>query len=104
MLLRLATGETPDFPARAGRCAGVWILHPGKGTVHKISGLKKARAIPGVSKVACTLRTGDHVSERLGSGDSKGRIVAEAASAQECAEALRQALEVIEISLGPREG
>jgi hypothetical protein len=97
-LIRLALGETPAFPARADRYAGVWVLHPGAGTVGKIRGLTKARAVPGVRKVVCTLGPGDVVKERLGSGDSKGRIVVEGATNEECAEALRQAVALITVS------
>ncbi|MGJ8696782.1 MAG: ATP-grasp domain-containing protein [Verrucomicrobiaceae bacterium] len=96
-LLRLATGETPPFPTKAQQHAGVWIIHPGHGTVREIQGLDQARAIPGITDLACSLKVGSVFDHRTGSGESKGYLIAERPTAESCGEALTQAIAQVRI-------
>lgn len=98
-LLQLETGEETAFPDTPLGHAGVWIIHPGAGTVREVHGVEEARALSGVVAVSCKLKAGDVVDERLGSGDSKGKIVAVGSTQAECAEALRRAVETVRLSL-----
>lgn len=102
VLLRLAVGEVPQpIPEVAARYAGVWLVHPGEGVVSAIDGLDQARAIPHVVHASCKLRTGDAVADRVGSGESKGYVLAEAPSLKACAHALQQAVEAIRVTYRP---
>ncbi|MFC7337381.1 ATP-grasp domain-containing protein [Haloferula chungangensis] len=98
-LLRLAAGESYSFPNRAKRFAGCWIIHPGTGTVRKIEGLEEARALTGVADITCKLQPGEKISHRVGSGQSKGRIVVVAEDGDACAEFLMDALGTIRITM-----
>lgn len=95
--LRIWVGERPELPVRAARAAGVWFLHPGEGSVLRVEGVRKARALPGVEEVRCRLRPGDRVEERLGVGEQTGRLVAVGADPEACATRLRTAREQVRI-------
>ncbi|MCP5538237.1 MAG: ATP-grasp domain-containing protein [Akkermansiaceae bacterium] len=97
-LLRLAVAETPRMPRSHKRFAGMWLLHPEPGVVSRVNGLDEALAIPGVVHASCKLCAGDVVGERIGSGDSKGYVLAEAATLPACAEALEQAVGTVRVS------
>ena len=98
-LLRLSAGENFVFPNKAKRFAGVWILHPGEGCVSEVDGVEETRGLPGVVDVSCTLQIGDKVSHRIGSGQSKGRIIVECPTADSCASDLTKAAETIRITM-----
>jgi biotin carboxylase len=98
-LLRLEAGEAPNFPAEAKRHAGVWLIHPGPGTVRAVLGTAEALTLPGVVEVSCVLQPGDRVVDRVGSGESKGHIFAEALSAGACGEVLRRAVERVQVAM-----
>jgi len=57
-----------------------WIIHPGAGTVHHISGLEKCREDPNVVDSKIRLAVGDTISSRLGVGEDVGRILLKAPS------------------------
>ncbi len=91
MLLRHQLGEAPEFPASARRTAGVWILHPGAGTLKAVHGLERARALPHVRRVALKVRPGDTIAERIGSGQDVGAVYAEGPTRDAVADALSTA-------------
>ena len=97
VLLRLSVGEIPPVAQAPVRYAGVWLIHPGEGVVSRIDGLEQARAIAHVRHASCKLRAGDAVTRRIGSGESKGYVLAEAPSLEACANALKQAVTVIKM-------
>lgn len=99
ILLRLSVGETPAIKQEAKRYTGVWLIHPDEGMVSALDGMEEARAMAHVVEVRCKLSLGDVVTNREGSGDSKGYILAEAASLNACAETLRQAVDTITIKI-----
>lgn len=90
-LLRIAAGESPVISPQRKCFAGVWLIHPGAGTLKKAMGIENARAIPGIVEITTRFEPGQTFTPRIGSGESKGRIVAETATSQACAEALRKA-------------
>ena len=98
-LLKIAIGERPDLPQSAIRHAGVWLLHPGKGTVNQISGLDSARSISGITDIICALQPGEYVHTRIGSGESVGRILAQGSNFENCAESLKSAFREVTISV-----
>jgi hypothetical protein len=102
-LLRLTVGENFEFPKRAKRFAGCWIIHPGPGTVCQVDGLEEARSLTGVVDISCTLTPGDKISHRVGSGQSKGRIVVEDSSGESCARVLAEAVKTIRITMDANE-
>lgn len=95
LLLRLAVGEKPKAESEPVRSAGVWLIHPGAGKVTDVRGLQLARKMPGVVHASCHLRSGDDVSARIGSGETKGRVVVEADSYDDCKDQLKRAIDEI---------
>ena len=98
-LLRLEQGEAVQFPAQPHRCAGVWILHPGAGTLTALTGLDAAREFPGVRRVALKVAVGDRIGERLGSGSDVCAVYSEGASRDAVAESLSGAVECLRFEL-----
>ena len=98
-LLRIANGETPEAPVSHNQFAGVWLLHPGEGTLKEIHGIIAARATPGIVKATCHLKPGDVTTARVGSGEIKGRIIAEAPTSADCASSLQQAAAQVHFTL-----
>lgn len=98
-LLEIALGESPELPQRARHHAGVWLIHPGEGTVDEITGLESARSQVGITDLVCDLQTGRRVNARVGSGESVGRIFALNSSYSSCADSLRAASREITISV-----
>lgn len=100
-VLRIATGEVPAFPAEAKQFAGVWLIHPGPGRIIEIGGLEDARSVRGVIDLSCKVRPGDVVAARIGSGETKGRMLATATTHSACADALAEAVDKLRFSLVP---
>ncbi|YCM44465.1 ATP-grasp domain-containing protein [Verrucomicrobiaceae bacterium 227] len=98
-LLQIALGKDPHFPKCASHHAGVWLLHPGQGTVEKVTGLESARTLPGIIDIICNLQPGEHLNERVGSGESVGRIFAGGSSYHSCATSLKAASHELTISV-----
>jgi len=98
-LLRIALGEGPTLPMSARHHAGVWLLHPGQGTVDQIEGLESAKSLPGITDVVCSLQAGDCLSARVGSGESVGRILAQTSAYESCAASLKEAARQFTISV-----
>lgn len=98
-LLRMELGERVSLPSSPARFAGVWVLHPGPGTVAEVAGVDDAAAAAGVVRVRCAIDAGDRVRPRVGSGESVGEIVVEAKDAATCAARLRAARGRIEFRM-----
>jgi len=92
-LLRLSLGEDLSFPQAPRCCAGVWILHPGSGTVAAIHGLDEARAVPNLRRIALKVGVGQRIPERLGTGQDVGSLYAEGPDRDHVAAALTSARE-----------
>ncbi len=98
-LLRLELGEAFEFPAAPRRTAGVWVLHPGHGTLRALEGVEQARAVPGVRRIALKVALGETIAEREGTGQDIGAIYAEAQTRDEVAQALSAARERLRFEL-----
>lgn len=98
-LVRLSLGETFTFPSGPRCFAGVWIIHPGPGTVRAVEGLREVAGLPGVTDVTCSLQPGDVVEPRKGTGGSKGRIIVEGPTPEQCASTLRDAARKLRVLL-----
>ena len=98
-LLQIALGESPDLERSALQHAGVWLFHPGEGTVERVEGLENIRSISGIKDAVCSLEPGDHITARIGSGESVGRIIAESSSYDACASTLKAAAARLQITL-----
>jgi biotin carboxylase len=79
-LLRIELGERPDLPREPKQLAGVWILHPGAGTVEAVEGLAEVERMPSVKRVHCAARRGTVIAPRTGSGQAVGSVVCVGAS------------------------
>lgn len=103
-LVRLELRGQVEWPARAQRHAGVWLLHPGPGTVSRVRGLRAARATHGVDEVHCRIKPGSSLPPRSGSGECAARVVASGATRHEVVSSLQVARRslVIELSEAAR--
>lgn len=104
ILLKLAVEETPIIPDSASLFAGVWLIHPGAGEVREVNGLERIRTMEGVVHASCNLHPGDIIGKRIGSGESKGRILVEGASHRICVASLEGAAKALRISMATRGG
>ena len=86
-------------PQAARCCAGVRVLHPGAGTVARISGLEQIEALPQRARVVCRAQPGDVISERVGAGQEVGYVIFKAAEREDVARALYAARERIRFEL-----
>lgn len=100
-LLRVELGQAPHLPARARRCAGAWMLHPGAGQVRAVEGLGAARGVPGITRVRLRVAAGERVDARLGSGQDVGYLQAEGPDRDAVARALLEAERRLSIELEP---
>jgi hypothetical protein len=98
-LVRIAAGEAPRFPDQASHVAGVWLLHPGAGRVRSVDGIQTARNIRDIVDIMCHIQPGQLTTERVGSGENGGRIIAEGLDQDACVAALRQAAETVRFTL-----
>ncbi len=84
-------GLWPASSPQPQQHAGMWLLHPGEGTVKNVRGLRTGRAIAGVEDVQCRVKPGDNLARRLGSGESAAHVIATGASRDEVVTALNLA-------------
>lgn len=97
--LELELGRPIETPGPARRSMGVWFLHPGAGRVVAVHGIERARAVPGIRSVQCSLTVGQQVGRREGVGQHTGRIVASTSSRDATARALETAHAMIHLEL-----
>lgn len=88
-------------PSAPKASSGVWFLHPGAGRVVAVDGLDRARAVPGITRVECSLEVGQVVAPREGVGQHTGKIVADTSSRDETASALETARSLIHVATDP---
>lgn len=103
-VLRLEVGEVPEIPATPRAWGAVRVLHPGAGTVRRVSGLEAARRRPGVVRAQLRLRPGQRVPEREGLGQEVGHLAVLGASRQETLERLAAASAEIHVDLDRADG
>ncbi len=89
--LRLELGGQVEFPPRARRAAGVWVLHPGAGIVESMGDPERVKELPGVRRVVCRVAPGDRVLRREGTGQDVGFIQVQGADRDQVAEYLQRA-------------
>ncbi|TXD39334.1 ATP-grasp domain-containing protein [Lujinxingia vulgaris] len=99
--LDIETGRIPRFPGGHRRYEGVYFLHPGAGRVQAVRGLRRSRQLAHISAVSCRVQPGDTIDERVGVGQSVGRIRASASDYASVAHALLEAHNRVEIELAP---
>jgi biotin carboxylase len=93
--LELELGRPVAPPRRATSSAGVWFLHPGEGRVVSVRGIEEARAVPGVTRVDCSVEPGQLVERRLGVGQHKGQIFVQTSARDHTAHVLETARALI---------
>ncbi len=100
-LIRLEMGEPIALPRQHRQFAGMWLLHPGPGTVGEIRGLAGARATPGIAKLVIKVKEGDRLPPRTGSGQEAGYLLATGATREAVIAALERARENVRFDLDP---
>ncbi len=94
-LLRIEMGERPPLPQEPKQLAGVWIFHPGPGTVEAVEGIAELERMPSVKRVHCAARRGTVIEERVGSGQAVGSVVCAAATYEELVRELVRAKDLV---------
>ena len=97
--LRVAVGDVPDLPPRAGQAAAVRILHPGPGVVRAVEGVDRARSLPGVDGVSVRVRPGDRLGPREGTGQEAGHVIAVGTTPDQARERLAAAVAEVRIEV-----
>lgn len=97
--LWLGRAMEPTPPGRPRCHAGVRVLHPGPGRVTGVSGLDRARAVPGVTALRLKVAAGDTVPPRQGSGQDVGCIRAAGPDRESVARALETASGLLHIAV-----
>lgn len=96
------SGQDPQVSSIASSVHGIYILHPGAGLCTQISGLEQARQLPNISRIDCTLKTGQVLGPRLGVGQSAGCIFAHGTTRQEVVQAMERAREQVVFEIEPQ--
>lgn len=96
-LIRLSTGETPDFSQPLQRGAVLRFPEVPPGRVRAISGIEAARRIPGVTDLEVYCREGDTVRPLTSGADRVGHIIAMAGTRAAAHAAVREAEQVLRI-------
>jgi biotin carboxylase len=92
VLLRHATGESIDGWEREPEAAAVMMIPiPGRGMFKGVSGERAARAVPGVTDVRITAKTGQLLERLPEAGSYLGFIFARAATTGDAERAVREA-------------
>jgi len=103
--INLALGRVPDLrPRHAPQGASIRYLTPKGGKVVGLSGVEKAKAMPGVKIVVVDVGPGDQVPELKSSLCRIGHVIAEGATAAEAianAEAARDTIRIQTEPAGP---
>lgn len=100
VLLRLALGLPADLPTRAQRTAGVWLFHPGEGRLTAVTGLDRARELPGVVDLPFRAAVGDDVGRRVGVGQELGHVMVVGRNRDEAARRLETAHDTVRLRIG----
>ena len=97
--ISLALGEEPDLtPQHSPRAAAVRYLTPSPGTVTGITGVERARTMPGVRIVEARTQVGAVVPEITSSLSRVGHVIAEGATAEAAITAAERARDAITIT------
>ncbi len=100
--LRLAVdGDDGALPGPARRVVGNLFFHPGEGTVTAIEGWREVRRLPGVVEARLTVRVGERVDARVGTGQSVGHVTVEGDDPVRVRDALRRADAALRITVAP---
>jgi len=94
-------GKPVQLPPHARRYSGMWLLHPGSGTVRRVSGLRSCHGLRGITEVSCRVAPGDTLRHRAGSGESAAYFLAEGDTRGEVVKALEKARRTLMIELEP---
>ena len=100
--LRLELGDDGFVPPPvAQRACGNLFFHPGAGTVASVRGWTAARTLPGVALATLSLRPGQVVPPREGTGQTVGQLVVEGERADAVRETLLTAHRLVRIAMRP---
>lgn len=94
-------GKPVQLPAQARKYSGMWLLHPGSGTVRRVSGLRSCHCLRGITEVNCRVAPGDTLRHRAGSGESAAYFLAEGDTRDEVVKTLEKARRTLTIELDP---
>lgn len=92
-------GKPVRLPQRPRKYAGMWLLHPGPGTVKRVSGLRTCQTLGGIREVSCRVAPGDTLRQREGSGESAAYFLAEGDTRGAVVSALERARRTLAIEL-----
>jgi biotin carboxylase len=92
-------GKPVRLPQRAHKYAGMWLLHPGPGTVKRVSGFRACQSLRGIAEVSCRVAPGDTLRQREGSGESAAYFLAEGETRRDVVSTLEKARRTLAIEL-----
>lgn len=97
----ICLGQTPDIGLKLQKASAIRFFNVPCGIITAISGVEKARMIPGVQEISFTKQVGDTTGEIGSSTDRAGFIVAQADTAADAVSVCEKAGETVRIQVQP---
>jgi biotin carboxylase len=102
--IELALGEKPDMRQTIWRGAAIRYLDIPPGTIVAISGVREACQVDGVREIGFSKGVGDEVEALSASTDRVGYVIAQSDDAPGAIRACEDAMRLIHILIGGRDG
>ncbi|MCP2167697.1 ATP-grasp domain-containing protein [Goodfellowiella coeruleoviolacea] len=101
-VLGAALGRRPRLAEGAGHHAAIrFVTVPGDGTLSAVTGLDRARAVPGVVDVRCTATPGQRLTVHHSFRDRVGHVIAVGETERDAVTAAETAVAGIELTIAP---
>ncbi len=97
--IEIACGQETDIAPKFERGAAIRYFKTEEGTIKNISGVEKARAIPGVKEISFMKNVGDKVGSIDSSIDRVGFVIAQGKNAAEAESICEKAISAIKIAV-----
>lgn len=98
-IIKIALGKKPDFEHKLDKASAILFIEAKQGIIRGISGMDKAKNIPGVVKVGINCKVGDKSVLIRSSLDRLGYVIAQGNTPEEALQTCRKAVEKIEITV-----
>ena len=97
--METACGQKPDVEAKFAKGSAIRYFNVPEGTITEISGVEKAKEIPGVKEITFVKNIGDVAGDIGSSTDRVGFVIAQADTAEEAVAVCERAIDSIKIEI-----
>lgn len=95
----ISLGQTPYLATKHNEGSAIRFFDVPSGEITEISGVEKAKGIPGVKEIVFTKQVGDAVGKIGSSTDRVGYVIAQANTAEEAVVVCQKAMDCIQVSI-----